>query len=78
MHICPAILVNVLSIFYIWRTLSRNPSINPSKTKSDIQDYYILNLKDPMYISMVMNAWMWHCSSHANDRKSAQFLVLLE
>ena len=71
MHFFPAILGNVLSIFYIWRTLPRNPSITPSKTKSDIQDYHILNLKDPMYISMVMDAWMWHCSLHANDRKSA-------
>ena len=52
----------MLSIIQIPSLLSRNPCLTPSNAKSDIKDYYILNLKDPMYIiSIALDVWLKHC-----------------
>ena len=71
MHFFRAIFDHVLSIIQIPSPLPPNPCLTPSNTKSDIQDYYMLNLKDPMYIFMAIDAWLGHYSSHARYRKSA-------
>ena len=60
MQFFPAILVNVLSMFFEFGEHCLVILLSLlQKTRRDIQDYYILNLRDPMYISKVMNAWMW-------------------
>ena len=66
-----AIFAHVLSIIQISSPLPRNSCLNPSNTKSETQDYYMLNLKDPIYTSIAIAAWLGNYSSHASNRKSA-------
>lgn len=60
--IFPELFLPMLSIIQIPSLLSRNPCLTPSNAKSDIENYYILNLKYPMYIiSIGLDVWLKHC-----------------